>query len=322
MDPSETVTGTLTLTEGLTRRPQRSRSNSGDKERTDETQYPVIAATVVALVFLAMTITPLLAQNGNVWSVAYYANPDWAGQPAMGMQSSYIDFNWGTAPPGPGMPATDWTATMTSAVYYYYSGTYVFQALADDEISVQIDGVTYINTIGAGMSGKTVQVAVPLTRARTTWWCNTGNIPTLPTSISTGRTRTRRRLRLHPVAGAHARCNSGAGAGRRPHRRRPAIPRGPAPVRPRPPASPPSTATTTPASSRTSTSPPASSPMGSGTSPTRGRSRRSHKSRSGATARRAPCSACSSPAARNQCRLCAPRRLRAGSTTVLARRSR
>ena len=34
--------------------------------------------------------------------------------------------------------------------------------MADDEVSLQIDGVTYINTIGAGMSGKPVSVAVPL----------------------------------------------------------------------------------------------------------------------------------------------------------------
>jgi hypothetical protein len=122
----------------------------------------LLAASVVALLFLALAIKPLQAQNGNVWSIAFYANPDWAGEPVMGMQSSYIDFNWGTAPPGPGMPATDWTATMTSSAYFYYSGTYIFQALADDEVSVQIDGVTYINTIGAGMSGKTVQVGVPL----------------------------------------------------------------------------------------------------------------------------------------------------------------
>ena len=60
------------------------------------------------------------------------------------------------------MPSTNWTATMTSSVYFYYTGTYIFQALADDEVSLQIDGVTYINTIGAGMSGKTVQAGVPL----------------------------------------------------------------------------------------------------------------------------------------------------------------
>lgn len=122
----------------------------------------LIAASVVGLVLLAVTITPLLAQSGNVWNVSYYANPNWSGTPAMGMTSSYIDFNWGTVPPGPGMPSTNWTATMTSSAYFYYTGTYVFQALADDEISVMVDNVTYINTIGAGMSGKTIQVAVPL----------------------------------------------------------------------------------------------------------------------------------------------------------------
>lgn len=117
---------------------------------------------VVVLVLLALAVTPLLAQNGNVWNVSYFANLNWTAPAAMSMQSSYIDFNWGTVPPGPGLPSTNWTATMTSSAYFYYTGTYIFQALADDEISLQIDGVTYINTIGAGMSGKTVQVAVPL----------------------------------------------------------------------------------------------------------------------------------------------------------------
>jgi hypothetical protein len=78
----------------------------------------LISVSVVALVFLAMTITPLLAQNGNVWNVSYFANPNWSAPPSMGMQSPYIDFNWGTVPPGPGLPSTNWTATMTSAVYF------------------------------------------------------------------------------------------------------------------------------------------------------------------------------------------------------------
>lgn len=123
----------------------------------------VLAVAVLALL-LAIAAQPLLAQNGNVWNIQYYNNPNWSGGPILGMTSSYVDFNWGTVPPGPGMPSTNWTATMTSSVYFYYTGTYIFQALADDEISVQVDGVTYINTLGAGMSGKTVQVAVPLTQ--------------------------------------------------------------------------------------------------------------------------------------------------------------
>ncbi len=124
----------------------------------------LFSACVLVLVLLAIAFTPLSAQNGNIWNASFFSNPNWTAPAAMGMQSTYIDFNWGTVPPGPGMPATNWTATMTSSVYYYYSGTYIFQVLADDEISLQIDGVTYINTIGAGMSGKTVQAVVPLSQ--------------------------------------------------------------------------------------------------------------------------------------------------------------
>ena len=47
----------------------------------------LLSAAVVALVLLAMTITPLLAQNGNVWNVAYFANPNWSAPPTMGMRA-------------------------------------------------------------------------------------------------------------------------------------------------------------------------------------------------------------------------------------------
>ena len=225
----------------------------------------LISISVVALVLLAMTITPLLAQNGNVWNVSYFANPNWAAPAAMGIQSSYIDFNWGTVPPGPGLPATNWTATMTSSAYFYYTGTYVFQALADDEISLQIDGVTYINTIGAGMSGKTVQVAVPLNlgmhNLTVQYRQYTGvayvylNWAYVKPAAATSTRRCPCRCRPEP----RCRCRPAQ------HRRRRAIPGGRARVRPRPPASPPSTATMRPASSRIFINRTASSPMANGT---------------------------------------------------------
>lgn len=126
----------------------------------------LLLATISVTVALALVLTVILpqatqAQTGNTWNVQFYANPNWSGSPSLSYSSPYIDFNWGTVPPGPGMPADNWTATMTSSVFFY-AGTYVFNALADDEVSLQIDGVTYINTIGAGMSGKPVTMAVPL----------------------------------------------------------------------------------------------------------------------------------------------------------------
>jgi PA14 domain len=123
-------------------------------------KYLIVAALVV-LALLAVAIQPLLAQNGNTWYIQYYSNPNWSGSPVMVAYNTYIDFNWGNGSPGPAVPADNWTATMTSSAYFN-SGTYYFSALADDEISLQIDGVTYLNTIGAGMSGKPVTVGVPL----------------------------------------------------------------------------------------------------------------------------------------------------------------
>jgi len=123
-------------------------------------KYLVMGAVVV-IALLAVAIQPLLAQSGNTWYIQYYNNPNWSGAPVMVQYNTYIDFNWGTNPPGPNMPADNWTATMTTSAYFN-SGTYYFTALADDEISVQIDGVTYLNTIGAGMSGKSVTVGVPM----------------------------------------------------------------------------------------------------------------------------------------------------------------
>jgi hypothetical protein len=121
----------------------------------------LILTGLLALALLVAAIQPLLAQSGNTWYVQYFTNPNWSGSPALTMDSSYIDFNWGSVPPGPRLPNTNWTAIMTSSAYFY-AGNYQFYALADDEISVQIDNVTYINTIGAGMSGKPVYVTVPL----------------------------------------------------------------------------------------------------------------------------------------------------------------
>jgi hypothetical protein len=117
-------------------------------------------SALLVLTLLAVVAAPLLAQSGNSWYVQYYSDPNWT-VPSVAMYSSYIDFNWGTNPPAPGMPSTNWTATMSSTAFFY-AGNYVFSALADDEISMQIDGVTYINTMGAGMSGKSLTLILPM----------------------------------------------------------------------------------------------------------------------------------------------------------------
>ena len=122
----------------------------------------LIVLGLLVTVAAALPAQRLLAQSGNSWYVQYYSDPNWT-VPSVGYYSPYIDFYWGTTPPAPGLPTTNWTATMTSTAYFY-SGNYTFSALADDAISMQIDGVTYINTIGAGMSGKAITLILPMTQ--------------------------------------------------------------------------------------------------------------------------------------------------------------
>lgn len=78
-----------------------------------------VVVVAVAVLLLAAPAQPMSAQNGNVWNIQYFNNPSWTQPYYVGTTSSFIDFNWGTVPPAPGMPAsTNWTATMTSSVNF------------------------------------------------------------------------------------------------------------------------------------------------------------------------------------------------------------
>ena len=112
----------------------------------------LLSAALVA-VCLAALAAPALAQSGNTWTINYYNNTDWAGYPVMTQYSPYISFNWGTGSPSPAVPADNFTARMTTDAFFY-AGTYQFSAVADDEIAVIIDGVTYLDTRGQAQSGK------------------------------------------------------------------------------------------------------------------------------------------------------------------------
>ena len=65
----------------------------------------LLVLVLLAAVTAALPAQRLLAQSGNSWYVQYYSDPNWS-VPSVGMYSSYVDFNWGTTPPAPGMPST------------------------------------------------------------------------------------------------------------------------------------------------------------------------------------------------------------------------
>lgn len=118
----------------------------------------------VGLVFglLALIIVPVvMAQSGNTWTVNFFPNVDWAGSPASTQFVPALNSNWGTGAPASNMPADNWTLRATTQVYFV-QGVYRFSLLADDELVFVLDGVTYFDTRGQGLSGKNLTIDIPL----------------------------------------------------------------------------------------------------------------------------------------------------------------
>ena len=127
-------------------------------------------ALLLALALVAISLIPLMssnslhAQSGNQWRADYFNNPDWAGGPSLTQFTNFVSYNWGLGSPAPNIPADNFTARYTTTAFFY-AGTYRFSILADDEFVLYVDGVQYANTIGQGLSGKTIELDIPMTQA-------------------------------------------------------------------------------------------------------------------------------------------------------------
>jgi hypothetical protein len=102
------------------------------------------------------------AQSGNIWHVQYFPNLDWSGSPVLVQDVANLNLNWSGGSPGPGVPAENFTALMTTSAAFS-AGVYQFSVLADDEVQLQIDGATVLDTMNQGLSGQNQAVAVAMT---------------------------------------------------------------------------------------------------------------------------------------------------------------
>jgi hypothetical protein len=73
----------------------------------------------------------------------------------------FISMNWGFGSPGANVPVDNFTGRFDSQAFFY-AGTNRFTLQADDEVALMINGVTFLDTRGAGQSGKVLTVDVPL----------------------------------------------------------------------------------------------------------------------------------------------------------------
>ncbi len=116
---------------------------------------------LLALVLLSVFgLQPAAAQNGNWWQVDYYPNMEWRGPAVYTQYANFADFTWGTAAPGPNMPAQNYTARLTTDAFFY-AGYYRFNVLADDEVRISVNNVTFFDTVDRGQSGKAFSVDIP-----------------------------------------------------------------------------------------------------------------------------------------------------------------
>jgi hypothetical protein len=78
------------------------------------------------------------------WRGEYYRNPDLIGAPAFVRNDSAINFDFGAAGPGGGIPGTNFSARWTGSPFFT-AGNYRFTTKTDDGVRLWIDGQLLID---------------------------------------------------------------------------------------------------------------------------------------------------------------------------------
>lgn len=89
---------------------------------------------------LAVLTWSLISSTAEIWHGEYFDNPGLAGASALSRDGADVNFSWGTAPPGPGIPSgQNWSARWASRKTTNLAGFYTVIATADDGVRVWVD---------------------------------------------------------------------------------------------------------------------------------------------------------------------------------------
>lgn len=78
------------------------------------------------------------------WRGEYFANRDLQGSPALIRGDAEINFHWGGASPGTGVPGTNFSVRWNRTADFV-AGDYTFYATVDDGVRLFLDGITVID---------------------------------------------------------------------------------------------------------------------------------------------------------------------------------
>jgi YVTN family beta-propeller protein len=84
------------------------------------------------------------AGNGTGLRASYFGNLTLSGTPAL-TRTEAVDFSWGPAAPGAGVPADNFSARWAGTLVVPATGTYRFQTLSDDGLRLWVNGAAVID---------------------------------------------------------------------------------------------------------------------------------------------------------------------------------
>ncbi|MRH41309.1 SH3 domain-containing protein, partial [Aquibacillus halophilus] len=118
-----------------------------------EVQYREASATSSVDVFLEPYEDAI--STSTTWIAEFFPNEQYSGNPiVMGGNNGYslitsLNYNWAQESPHPSIPVDNFSARFTRKINIAETGTYVFEANADDGVRVTVDGQTLIDSLAS-----------------------------------------------------------------------------------------------------------------------------------------------------------------------------
>jgi len=105
----------------------------------------VLAVLVVGMISTASVTASPDAQTTSAWTGFYFSNRNLQGSPAYQRDDANLNFVWGSAGPGGGVPGQNFSARWIRWVYFDRAGNWSFTTIADNGVRLFVDDTLVID---------------------------------------------------------------------------------------------------------------------------------------------------------------------------------